>query len=159
MKNFLLASEVKVFVKNAYKITEYPETWQNFTNLNFKNPVECLFSFDKKRFAGRTVIIQSACVTYSWCRRMIYILRMYAYDVWKSLYERLKSKSLPKNDTKLQNILKLGRSSETLISKIHLKVIFSSIKNVSLVARSSFKVRHILKTRRFSRHALWKMQN
>ena len=72
-KNFLRASEVKVFAKNTHKMTEYSETWQSLRNLNFKNPLESHFSFNKKCFVGRTVMIQSAlqfpdlveCFTYS----------------------------------------------------------------------------------------------
>ena len=34
--------------------------WQSFRELNFKNPLESYFSFDKKCFVGCTVMIQSA---------------------------------------------------------------------------------------------------
>ena len=41
-------------------MTDYFETLQIFRDLNFKNPLESHFSFNKKCFVGRTVMIQSA---------------------------------------------------------------------------------------------------
>ena len=60
MKNFLRASEVKVFTKNSHKMIEHSEAWQSFKDLNFKNPLESHFSFNKKCFVSRTVMIQRA---------------------------------------------------------------------------------------------------
>ena len=39
---------------------EHSEAWQSFRDLNFKNPLESHFSFNKKCFVGRMVLIQSA---------------------------------------------------------------------------------------------------
>ena len=72
-KKFLWASEVKVYAKISHKMIEYSEAWQSFRDLNFKNPLESHFSFNKKCFVGRPVMNQNAihfpdlgkCFTYS----------------------------------------------------------------------------------------------
>ena len=60
IENFLRASEVKVFAKNSHKMIEYSETWKNFRDLNFKNPLEGHFIFNKKCFVSHKVMIQCA---------------------------------------------------------------------------------------------------
>ena len=73
IEDFLRASEVKVFTKNPHRMTECSEGWQGFKDLNFKNPLESRFSFNKKCLVGRMVMIQSVlyspdlgeCFTYS----------------------------------------------------------------------------------------------
>ena len=61
MKIFLRASKVKVFAKNPHKMAEYTEACLScFRDLNFKNPLESHFSFNKKCFVGRAVLIQCA---------------------------------------------------------------------------------------------------
>ena len=60
IEKFLRASEVKVFAKNSHKMIEYSEAWQSFRDLTFKNPLESHFSFNKKCFVDRTVMIQNA---------------------------------------------------------------------------------------------------
>ena len=73
MKKFLLASEVRVFAKNPHKIKAYSEAWRSSRDVNFKNPFESHFSFDKTFSVGRMALIQSAlhfpglgeCFTYS----------------------------------------------------------------------------------------------
>ena len=73
IENFLRASEVKVFAKNSHKMMESFETWQSLRDLNFNNPLESQFSFNRKCLVGRMVMNQSAlhfpdpreCFTYS----------------------------------------------------------------------------------------------
>ena len=80
MKNFLLASEVKVFAKNPHKMKAYSEAWRSSRDVNFKNPLESHFFFDKKFSVGRMALIQNAlhspglgeCFTYSERMRTTY---------------------------------------------------------------------------------------
>ena len=39
---------------------EHSEAWQSFRNLNFESPLESDFSYNKKSFVSRTVMIQRA---------------------------------------------------------------------------------------------------
>ena len=59
-KNFL-RPKVKVFAKIPHKMIKDSEAWQSCSrDMNFKNPLESHFSFNKKCFVDRTVMIQSA---------------------------------------------------------------------------------------------------
>ena len=56
MKNFLRASEVKVFAQNAHRMGSFAK----LQRLEFQqNPLESHFSSTKKCFVGRMVMIQS----------------------------------------------------------------------------------------------------
>ena len=73
----------------------------------------------------------------------------------KRFYEYLKSMPSPKTNTESQNILELGRTSETWISKIHSKLTFPSIKmfrwshvHDSKCARISLNLYNALHTRK-----------
>ena len=50
----------KCLAKNSHRMIEYSVAWQSSRYLNLKNPLESPFSFDKKCFVGRTVMIQCA---------------------------------------------------------------------------------------------------
>ena len=50
----------KYLAKNSHRMIEYSAAWQSFRFLNLTNPLESHFSFNKKCFVGRTVMIQCA---------------------------------------------------------------------------------------------------
>ena len=87
-RKFSTASEVKVFAENSHRIIEYSEARQSFRDLNFKSPLESHFSFNKKCFVDRTVMIQSAqhspdlgeCFIYS--KRMLTTHRKFSKGFW-----------------------------------------------------------------------------
>ena len=86
----------KVFAKNSHKMIEYSEAWQSFRDLNFKNPLESHFSFNKKCFVGRPVMNQNAlhfpdlgkCFTYS--KRMLTTHTKFSKGFWsQSFHQKL----------------------------------------------------------------------
>ena len=112
------------------------ETWIS------KNPLESHFSFNKKCFVGRTVMNQSAlyfpdleeCFTYS--KRIRTTHRKFSTGFWsQSLHQKT-----AQHDRIFWSLAELQRLD---FQKIHLKVTFPSIKNVSCVVRSWIKMRYI----------------
>ena len=96
----------------SHRMIQYSGAWQSFRDLHFKNPLESHFSFNKKCFVSRTVLIQCVlhfsnlgeCFTCS--QRMLTTHRNLSTGFW--------SQSLRQKPTqKWQNILDFGRASET----------------------------------------------
>ena len=59
-KKFSTAFWSQSLCQKRHKMAEYSDAWQSFRSLIFKNLLESHFSFNKKCFVGRMVLIQSA---------------------------------------------------------------------------------------------------
>ena len=82
--------------RNSHKMIEYSEDWQSFRDLNFKNPLESHFSFNKNCFVGRTVQIRSALhypdlgEPFTYSERMCTTNRKFSKGLWsQSLHQKL----------------------------------------------------------------------